>query len=31
MLDVLVGFAGVERGVVEVANGEGYCTCSRWL
>ena len=29
-VDVLDEFAGVERGVVEVADGEGYGVCGRW-
>ena len=30
-IDVFVKCTGVERGVVEVANGEGDCICNQWL
>ena len=29
-VDVLVELAGVERGAVKVADGEGYCVCGGW-
>ncbi len=29
-VDVLVESAGIERGVVKVADGEGYGVCGRW-
>ena len=29
-IDILVNFAGVERGVVKVVDSEGYGVCGRW-
>ena len=29
-IDVLINFAGVERGFVKVADSEGYGVCGRW-